>query len=221
MKHTNKNLSLCPSLEDYKSTLSQYAVLLNNFGIERVAYDFGDLRYYSRLSLPKQTAILEALHASCEALRIEASFTKDINEISNSRMFWNFCLRMGFGPRDEIMDTIDKEVFIQVYDRNNMQLYRSLGCFRRCSFTVAQMTSRPWFDLWDRESFYFHALKNVGSFLMGLPKVIHLSMELPFHKVAEVNSTFSYSFDYRVRTINTISRAGTPQAAVFFEDWRY
>jgi hypothetical protein len=140
---------------------------------------------------------------------------------SAERFVLQFLFRMGILPSSELNETIRNERFIQIYNADQLQIFRSLACYERCSFTLEQMTTRPWFDLWERDNIFYYACFGLAATALKVMKFTRLQLSFPFHRVTEIESFEGYSFDYRIKSLSALTRQGKLQAAVLIEDWKY
>lgn len=201
----------------YQSQLLETAALLKGFGYDVKAYSSPHLPHFHRLSSKQQKNVIQALEAYNGALKAEYIH----NDFNHERFIIQFLFRIGIAPSEELHDTISREKFIQIYNPDQLQIFRSLPCFERCSFTLEQLTTHPWFDLWERESLFYYALFGLASTALKIARFTKLSLGFPYHRVTEVNSANQYSFDYRIKSLSALTRQGKLQAALLVEDWRY
>lgn len=210
-------LALNTQTSIYRSHLVELASLLKCLGIEMRAYDNPQMNYFTKLSPAQQATVTQALEAYVGALRSEYLE----NDFSNERFVLQFLFRMGIVPPSDLHDTLDKEKYIQIYNADQIQIFRSLSCYDRCSFTLEQLTTHTWFDLWERDSLFYYACFGLAATALKIVKFTKLRLSFPYHRVTEINSANEFSFDYRIKSLSALTRQGKLQAALLIEDWKF
>ena len=200
----------------YRRQLEDLSTLLGHFGYSIKAYKDSNLPFFQKLSPAYQQNVLKALDAYLYALRAEYLQEK----FSAERFVVQFLFRIGIVPTDDLNDTIRNERYIQIYNSDQIQIFRSLACYERCSFTLEQMTTRPWYELWERDSLFYYACFGLAATALRFIKFTKLKLDFPHHRVTEIDSTESFSFEYKIKSLSALTRQGKLQAALLIEDWK-
>ncbi len=204
-------------LSQYRSDLEELSALLACFGYRIYPYRDSSLLDFQGLSSNQKNDVSKALDAYLQTLKSEY-----LNgEFSAERFVLQFLFRMGIVPSAEVSDTIRNEKYIQIYSRDQLQIFRSLSCYERCSFTLEQLTTRPWFDLWTRDSLFYYALFGLASTALKFIKFTKLRLDFPHHRVTEQESFEGHSFEYKIKSLSGLTRQGKLQAALLIEDWKF
>ncbi|WP_374001344.1 hypothetical protein [Bdellovibrio bacteriovorus] len=211
------DLTLNSPTATYRSNLLELSSILKKMGYNIRPFDHDHLPHFHQLSTRKQSAVIAALEAYLGALKSEYK-TEDFN---HERFVFQFLFRVGIIPSEDLNDTIHREKYIQIYNSDQLQIFRSLSCYDRCSFTLEQLTTHPWFDLWERDSLFYYALFGLASTALKVVKFTKLRLNFPFHRVTELNSANQFSFDYRIKSLSALTRQGKLQAALLIEDWKF
>lgn len=201
----------------YRNQLEELAALLSCYGYKIVPYQNSSLPDFQKLSPELKSEVLRTLTAYTGTLRSEYS----AGSFSNERFVLQFLFRVGVLATDELTETIKNEPFIQIYNRHQFQIFRSLNCFDKCSFTLEQLTTRPWYDLWERESLFYYALFGVATTALKIIKFTKLRLDFPHHRVTEMGSRNLFNFDYKIKSLSALTRQGRLEAALLVEDWKY
>jgi hypothetical protein len=215
MLEANRSASYHPEYTQYLETL---AGLLNNLGYKIKAYNDSALPSFSRHSDSQKAEIVRGLRAYCEALQDVCKFDDNIDM---GQFVWRFLLRLGIAPSEDLFTTLENEKFIQIYNPDQFQIFRSLRCFERCSFTLEELTSRSWYELWERDSLFFYALTGLATKLIQFIKPGLLRLDFPYHTVREVKSECLFDFRYKIKSVSVLTRHKRAQAAVLIEDWKF
>ncbi|UOF01263.1 hypothetical protein [Bdellovibrio reynosensis] len=200
----------------FRNQLEELAGLLSCYGYNVIPYHHASLPEFQKLTVEQKAEVLRTLTAYAQTLKSEY-LGKDF---SNERFVVQFLFRIGLVPSDEVSETVSNEKYIQIFNREQFQVFRSLNCFDKCSFTLEQLTTRPWYDLWERESLFYYALYGLATTALKLIKFTKIRLDFPYHRVTEVNSRQKLSFDYKIKTLSALTRQGRLEAALTIEDWK-
>lgn len=201
----------------YRQNLEDLSELLAQFGYQILPFKDAALPNFHKLSREHQIEVSKALGIYVNTLRSEyVSGT-----FNQERFVLQFLFRMGILPSEDLSETIRNEKYIQIYNRDQLQIFRSLACYERCSFTLEQLTTRPWFDLWERDSLFYYACYGLAATALKIMKFTKLRLDFPHHKVTEQESAFGYSFEYKIKSLSALTRQGKLQAALLIEDWKF
>lgn len=203
------------TLLNYRADLEELSSILSCFGYNIAPYRTSDLWDFHRLDDVQQAEVSRSLNIYLQALKSEYAS----GDFSNERFVLQFLYRTGILTSDGLSESIHNEKFIQIYNRDQLQIFRSLGCFERCSFTLEQLTTRPWFELWTRESLFYYALFGLAATALKLIRFTKIKLDFPHHRVTEQDSFNNFSFDYKIKSLTGLTRQGKLQAALLIEDW--
>lgn len=203
---------------EYRHQLESVTKLLRGCGYEVRAYQHPHLPHFSRLSHSQQHEVLQALMAYGEALAEVCEFDDNIDM---RQFIWRFLVRLGIAPSEDLFSTLENESFIQIYNLDELQIFRSLRCFERCSFTLEELTSKSWYELWHRDSLFFYALTGLVTKIIRVMKPTKLRLDFPYHTVREIDSECLFDFRYKIKTVSILTRKSKALAAVLIEDWKY
>ncbi|MGE5086738.1 MAG: hypothetical protein ACM3MG_10590 [Bacillota bacterium] len=201
----------------YRRHLEDLSTLLSHYGYSIKAYRDSSMPLFQKLTAKDQENVIKTLEAYLYALRSE--YLQE--NFSSERFVIQFLFRIGILPTDDIHETIRQEKYIQIYNSDQIQIFRSLACYERCSFTLEQMTTRTWYELWERDSFFYYACFGLAATALRFMKFTKLKLDFPYHRVTELDSTESYSFDYKIKSLSALTRQGKLQAALLVEDWKF
>lgn len=203
---------------EFSHHLQNLSELLQKYGYTVKAYEHPSLPHFSRLSTKQQEEVLRALLAYSEALKEVCKFDDNVDM---GQFVWRFLLHLGIVPSEDLFSTLHNEHFIQIYNLDQIQIFRSLRCFERCSFTLEQLTCKSWYELWERDNLFFYALTGLVTKLVQFIKPTKLRLDFPYHKVREVDSECLFEFRYKIKIVSVLTRQKQPQVAVLIEDWKF
>lgn len=204
--------------KEFSVQLKLVQKLLQDRGYKVKAYRNPSLPHFSRLSDEHKGEVLQALRAYAEALREVCRYDE---KVDMGQFVWRFLLRLGIVPSEDLFSILQNEQFIQIYNLSQFQIFRSLRCFERCSFTLEELTCRSWYELWERENLFYFALTGLAAKIIQIMKPTLLRLDFPYHTVREVDSECLFDFRYKIKTVSVLTRNKRTQAAVLIEDWKF
>ncbi len=149
-------------------------------------FDDADLPHFSLHAYEQQTQIVKSLREYCNLVRELKAEGVQLNQ--NLNLLWRALARLGFVPCKDLFSQLTEEDVVEIYDRSSLQLYRSFSFFGLCSYSLEELYSRPWFELYHREE-KFHEM-NLGllhKFVSGqLMKTEPTG--IPMHEVRELKA---------------------------------
>jgi hypothetical protein len=207
-----------PYLLSYQHDLEELSQLLkDHFNYDVKPYVNPSLPEFNNLLPESRRGVAEGISAYLGALKAELA----TGEYNSERFVLQFLFRMGQAPSTELSNILKNERFIQIYNRDHLQTFRSLACFERCSFTLEQLTSRTWYELWQRDNLFYMAFTGLGVKLLDVVKFTSFKLEFPPHDVVEIDSSQSFKFSYKLKTVCGLTRQNKIQAALLIEDWKF
>ena len=202
--------------EDFLSQLNHLAALLQSTGYKVLPYRDDTLPLYQALSPHQQKEVMRNLKAYCLAL---SDGLLDEEEFNATRFAWRFLVAVGYFPNEELFDTLREEIYVQIYNFDQFQIFRSLSFFEQCSLSLEEILCRPWWQLWKRSRHDLHILSEVSRQSLASPVGRTMRFELPFEKVEEICGTQSHQFAYRIKSATALTRSGRLHATLLVEDW--
>ncbi|UYL09129.1 hypothetical protein B9G69_000880 [Bdellovibrio sp. SKB1291214] len=206
-----------PYIASYRADLEELSKLLQSCGFTLQPYKDFSLPEFHNLLPETRQHVAQALHAYVGALKAELLE----GTMNPERFVLQFLFRIGQAPNSDLYDLLRNERYIQIYNRDNLQIFRSLACYERCSFTLEQLTSRTWFELWERDNLFYMAFLGMAHKMRDVVKFSCFNFDFPFHKVTEIDSAMNYSFHYKLKTVCGLTRQNQIQSALLIEDWEF
>ncbi len=114
-----------------------------------VPYRDTQLPYFSKLPPENQKQILEQMNLMIE-LGIQLHSEKQ--SIRGSQYAWAFCKALGMVPPHDLYGRIPENTVIDIYDSNHKLIFACLDFFEIVSYSLEELYSRPWMDLFVREN---------------------------------------------------------------------
>lgn len=102
-------------------------------------------------------------------------------------LLWRFLRRMNYTPTSDIFDLIADEDYIEVYDIEGLQIYRSLNYFDLVSFTIEDLVTLNWkMDFKRDRTVLLHLLEVTLRIATGTLHKTYSCSKVPVHHVQEM-----------------------------------
>ncbi|SMF73194.1 hypothetical protein [Pseudobacteriovorax antillogorgiicola] len=117
-------------------------------GIEIQPYRADSLTHFASLPIEEQERVYNNFWSYYEILA--SSCEMDISLEDDKQMFWWALKKLDLRPCSGFLEHVEHEDIIEIYDANGVQIYRNLNFFRICSYSLDELLSASWFDLFER-----------------------------------------------------------------------
>jgi hypothetical protein len=117
---------------------------------------------------------------------------------SSRQLTWSALKILGLRPPLDFFDKIQNEDIVEIYNTDQVQIFRTLRFFELCSYDVASILMIPWYKLYGRSS----QMEEIGlremndSLFSGTAAV---PFDMPSHELSEIASAEMRVFEMRHR----------------------
>jgi len=118
--------------------------------LEVKGYDSPDLPFYNALSPKKQSEILDQLKVFLRT--IEAVVSSGDRLDNHERSLWHALMTLGLVPPSDWFSKLSAGDVLEIYDLQNIQLWRNFNFMKICSYTLEEMYSIDWPNRYIRPS---------------------------------------------------------------------
>ncbi len=121
---------------------------------------------FASFDATKQNGIIESLRA-CKFFLEECASDQKIRDSVGSTAFertslWKIFGLFGLYPPHDLLDKIEGDDVIEIYDRNFHQLYRNWRFIELCSYSIADVNTFEFAELYDRPTHITDQLVQLG-----------------------------------------------------------
>lgn len=161
------------------------------------------------LSLP-----VDAQKATLAGWRSQASFIKaamdeGLDSFDESRMLRFALGRLFLLGDSSAADIVEADDVVEIYDSNFVQVYRSFSYFNLCNYSLLELSSYPWFELYERSSIISKQLIEISERILNERLPSTSLAEVPLYTVKELMTDDQCVFTIRekraFRLISSIS----------------
>jgi hypothetical protein len=104
--------------------------------------------HFLELSAATQQGILSGLHAQSDF--IQGALDRNIDGLNEFTMLRYAMDRMCLLTEHDTTEALAPGDVIEIFDPMGCQVYRSYNCFSLSNYSLLELTSYPWFELYDR-----------------------------------------------------------------------
>lgn len=132
----------------------------------------------------------------------------------DAQVLWRMFKALRVHPCGELMNAFDPGDVIEIYDTDFTQVYRNLAFFSVCSYTLDELLSRPFFELFRRDEKVTGELIKIGAQMIGgqLDGVHQWSMDV--HKTQEMESPALYQVEVQEKIASPLQDSTGKVAAI-------
>lgn len=146
------------------------------------------LSSFSARSEQEQERIVQALQVSVKICRETRAQGHKMN--NSPALTWQALKEFRLQPTSDFFAYLDQDLVVEIYSKNNVQLFRSFNFFEFCSYSLEELYCEDWATLYSRED--ERVLSMIYDFTQ---KILDGSIKntisldgIPPHVVREVNS---------------------------------
>ncbi len=112
---------------------------------------------------------------------------------------------------DNVLEKVDPTDVVEIIDSNMIQVYRSYSCFGLCNYSISELVTYPWYELYERPSWVTERLMKLGMPVMrGQRSFQDLENTVPAYVLKESRTTERAAFlvqeKFYARMISSLTR---------------
>lgn len=169
----SKHVPSPAEVTEYRQLCERTAVAINTTGRQVKAYS--DPAVPRFVNADDSRKVLESLRAYVDVLESTLAAGDSLNDAK--RLVWRMMQRLALTPPADFLDQFNDENVIEIYDTENLQLFRNLIFFDKLYVTVDEIST----FVWPRDSKRSVKMSSEGLRLMLLIKTGLLRSTFPIH----------------------------------------
>lgn len=158
-------------------------------------YDISRIRPHSPTGLQKflshptqvREKILQACHQFldfCDRAEKEGIELRK----NNIQLTWLALRQFNLRPHSELFNHLTDEHIVEIYNENSIQVYRSFNLFQYLSYSVSDIFSHEWWELYTRDNTVFDQMLKMNDHLLDGSLTGVVKTNYPDHWVEEIFS---------------------------------
>ncbi len=180
------------TLEAFTALVERFVGLAADEGVWVVPYHGEGPKFFPQLPPPMQQAVLANFN---RYVTVAEATLGDGSSLNDERQFlWQMFRQMGVHPPSDLMARIarsDDEV-VEIYDANFVQVYRNLRFFKQCSYSLDELLSLPFWQLFARDSSVTDSILAVATEFFSGKRLETHQWNLGRHTIEEISAPMRY-----------------------------
>lgn len=208
-----ENISL-RLLEEFKIVAQKVCTMLASEGVHRRPYVEG-LPHFQSLSLEKKQEIVKTLvffKELCEEQIAEGYKLKD-----NFTFVWRAFRKLGYVPRADVFNFMSDDDLVEIYSKDNKQLYCNFKFFECCSYTLEELYSLEWWNLYERDPAMTSKIFNAASKVISGDVTESYVPQVEPHLLKEIRSEEKRVFMQQIKLMSPLKRDKRVDAILVIE----
>lgn len=161
-----------------------------------------ELPLFLALPCESQDRLVSSLSAYCEVM--QETLAEEGNIVRNQNTLWRMLGRLGWRSSSDLYQNLKDDYVLEIYDANGFQLYRSFNFFQLCTYTLEQIFTVPWFELYERDDAMSQANLLIAKNVLEVPELGTRAMGMGDHDVFEKKRPFRRRTRIRPRVISPL-----------------
>jgi hypothetical protein len=211
------NADYCRDL--FKTLSLRYQLLASEAGVDLIPFFDESLPLFSQQTKRRKKEILNALETS---VKICVNMGAEGHRMDNIPMLvWQALKELRLRPPSDLFSHIYDCTVIEIYAKDNIQLFRSFSFFKYCSYSLEELYCRPWPVLFPRDDLNIIPMifKFVEGVFSGVIKNTVSLRHIPKHILREAFSSRRFVLEVGMNWGAPLFHQGSsePAATIFLE----
>lgn len=175
---------ICPNRHQFLSVTQDIGTICQRYGYSLPAHsETGIVKFLSH-SIEKQHAILTSCRLFLDFCMIAENEGIKLRE-NNVRLTWWALKQFNLRPCSDLFNHLSDEHIIEIYNSDSIQVYRSFNLFQFLSYSVSDLFSHEWWELYTRETEVFDKMLSINDQLLNGTLTGVVKTNYPDHWVQE------------------------------------
>lgn len=182
---SSKTENIDTRCEAFRTLCRQYCDFAHRAGVTIPPFRDNSNRRFTDLPEPVQNAILDNLRDSISIT--ERAIKTGVNIEKETRaLTWWALLKLKLRPRSDLFSHLNDSDIIEIYDANNIQVFRTFNMFQCISYTLEELFTYQWFELFKRDQNVTDQLVSMATQLLNAETSDIIFPELPPHFIEDL-----------------------------------
>ncbi len=170
-------------------TVESLARYISNYGYPCRAFTPESLQKFTAFPEAKKREILAQLNTLIHVIvqnQVDNPIV-DPNDHPEKGLIQKTLDFYGFEFRDDFWSVVDKEEIVEIYNQEEIQIFRTFNFFKTCAYSLMELLTNEWFVLWERPSIVIEKMFEISrACLNGEKTGIHSMNVVPRHILKEI-----------------------------------
>lgn len=201
MQISNSMLSMQLIHEEFKRSALKLSAICSTQNI-RVRPFVEGLPHFGKLSSDRQLDIIKNIKFYLELCEEQMSEGQSLRD--NLSFTWKALRKLGYSPKSDLFSLIKDDDIIEIYNNESRQLYRNLRYYDFCSYSIEELYSLEWWNLFSRDAEITMKLIEESGKIFNGEVDTHIFSETGEHMVKELASVDRLSNRYRAKLLSPL-----------------
>lgn len=170
----------------FRKLADELSAVLARHGLRSKPYDDPSLPRFTVLPAAERQRILRVVDFLLQACLSMEAIGADLSR--NRTLAWRVMNAMGFRPLSDVFDKVAETDVIEIYDSNSKIVFATPAFFDLTSYTMEDLYTRPWTDLWGRDPEITNQIFQYVVRTLSPENHDTVALTVPVHEVWELQS---------------------------------
>jgi hypothetical protein len=190
------------------------AKMLNNVGLKTQAGLEG-FPHFNELTTQEKTTAVERLQFYYDLCLDQITEGQSLRD--SKKFTWRALVKLGLSPQSDLLDRIGDGDVVEIYNEEQVQLFRNLEFFDICSYTIEELFCIQWWRLFQREESVSSEILKLVNDLYAKKYPNGVASPLPQHTVLECLSRDRFKIDFFMKYIGPLYKNKQVAALICLE----
>jgi hypothetical protein len=200
----------------FKILTEEFCAKARIVNVEIKPYESERLPFFCSLKKINAISAVKNLETRLDALK--AAETEGADLKVNSQLLKVALKKFGISVPNNLFEDMSHEDIIEFYDVDSTQIFTDFNFFRYCGYSLEELYSRPYFELWQRDPFVTARLGELGFQALTGKITDMIDPKVPVHTVVEKYSSKGFISELLIKKFGPIfNEMNVPCGAVVVE----
>lgn len=176
-----------PVVQEMAKLMTDFAALVGGHGLDVKAYAGERPAYFAGLEPTVQNKVLSRFRQYVDVCQELAATGVSLHD--DRQLLWCMIKKLGLRPSSELFSTLAHGDVVEIYDCAEMvQLYRNLRFYDVCSYSLDDVLSRPWFELYRRDEAVMQKVQDAAGRAIASRSTSIVHYAAGVHEMEEIDS---------------------------------
>ena len=188
--------------DEFRAIVEGLAFLLAREGLLRKPYLSADLPLFSKLDQDTQLRVLASLRDYYAVLMESSQEGTSLRD--TPVLVWKMLKRLGLTPTDDLFSYISHEKVVEIYNLENVQIFRNFRFFEICSYTLEELFCKQWWELFRRDDTITQQIFAVAAAVYGGETKGSAVPQVGTHLLEEICSPLSFKMEVDIDCLSPL-----------------
>lgn len=211
----NDNVDQINQFIDLSTRIARFG---KSIGISIVPFRDPQLPYFSRLASAQKKSILTDLQNFGDICELTVQSGASLRD--NGQLIWNCLRKFNLRPTSDLFQFIPDGNVVEIHSTENKQIFCSFSFYHCCSYSLEELHSFPWNQLYSRD-------EESNEYLIGIAAAMFrgelkgvVPMTVKPHKIRELYSQQGFEIEAQMKYLAPLygDTSGQIEAHILIED---